>query len=152
MLRFRRTWGMCFAAHATLPSNLGTAGKSKEPDFPLPFAHKYEQWDHVDSQTPSIASTWEDKMAGFVQNLDSKLEFRWNHPETHKFAKVAETLAHGTLNFIRKLRAFVETFRRNLKHNGGGDDEVWSLISAMMVAIFKHRADAPCGSIGVGGP
>ena len=133
---------MCLAAHVTLPSNLGTAGKSKEPDFPLPLARKYEQWDHVDSQTPSIASTWEDEMAGFVQNLDSELEFRWNHPETHKFAKVAETLAHGTLNFIRKLRAFVESFRRNLKHNGGGDDEVWSLISAMMVAIFKHLADA----------
>jgi len=77
-------------------------------------------------------------------NLHQTLNRTWRKPIQADLRSVAQEFLVKTSAFIDNLNTFVKEFRSELMLEGNGAEatEAWSLLSAMLSAIFKTMSDA----------
>jgi len=139
------------------PSLVGSSNEVHDTSVMLPKVKKF-----IDCYTEqggltgrSVYARWKRGAQKYSANLSKDLSRRWSKSSQEDFRAIAKKeLASRTLAFIDELNTFVKEFKSELVQEGehGVDDaEAWSLLSAMLSAIFlvmwstarDHAGDKP---------
>ena len=137
-----------FSFSDVLPSLVGSSHLVVDAKFMLPKVKKFSDWyaeGHIDGI--SVYSRWSKACSGYSSTLVHELDRRWNRSDQAELRAVGLGFSMRTKAFIDELNTFVKEFRTELliEENGADDEEAWSLLTAMLSAIFKTM----CGWCGM---
>ena len=114
--------------------------------FMLPKVKKFSDWYsecHIDGI--SVYSRWSKACSGYSSTLVCEPNQRWNRLDQAELRAVRLDFSiMRTKAFINELNTFVKEFRTKLliKEEGAVESEAWSLLTAMLSAIFKTMSAA----------
>jgi hypothetical protein len=137
------------------PSLVGSSNEVHDTSVMLPKVKKFTDWYTEQGGLTGrlVYARWKRGAQKYSANLSKDLSRRWSKSSQEDLWAIAKELASRTSAFIDELNTFVKEFKSELVQEGehGADGaEAWSLLSAMLSAIFlamstarDHAGDKP---------
>jgi hypothetical protein len=134
-----------FSFSNVLPALVRSSHLVVDAKFMLPRLKNLSDWyleGHIDGI--SVYSRWSKACSGYSSTLVRELDRCWNRLDQVELCAVGLDFPMRTKAFIKELNTFVKEFRTELliKEDGADEEETWSLLLAMLSAIFKTMSAA----------
>ena len=134
-----------FSFSDVLPLLVGSSHLVVDAKFMLPKVKKFSEWyseGHIDGI--SVYSCWSKACSGYLSTLVRQLDRCWNHLDQAELRAVGLDFSMRTKAFITELNTFVTEFWTKLliEEDDADKEEAWSLLTAMLSAIFKTMSAA----------